>query len=140
MATCFFGTRIAATDNVFPAVEPPAALQPFLQSNTLSPLAVSGAARLPAFPNMPTFAELGWPLPEVGSWQGVLTQGRTPPAIRDRLEREFKAAIADPEVARRMEVLGVTAHARGGAQLREWLATNTAEMGRGIRKNDVRVE
>jgi tripartite-type tricarboxylate transporter receptor subunit TctC len=70
----------------------------------------------------------------------VLTQGRTPPAIRDRLEREFKAAIADPEVARRMEVLGVTAHARGGAQLREWLATNTAEMGRGIRKNDVRVE
>jgi tripartite-type tricarboxylate transporter receptor subunit TctC len=59
MATCFFGTRIAATDNVFPAVEPPAALQPFLQSNTLSPLAVSGAAWLPAFPNMPTFAELG---------------------------------------------------------------------------------
>jgi tripartite-type tricarboxylate transporter receptor subunit TctC len=116
------------------------AMQPFLQSNTLRPLAISGAARLAAFPDMPTFAELGWPLPDVGSWQGVLTQGRTPPAIRDRLEREFMAAIADAEVARRMEVLGVTAHARGGSQLREWLATNTAEMGRVIRENDVRID
>lgn len=115
-------------------------MKPFLESGALRGVAVSGAARVAAMPDMPTFAELGWPMPEVGSWQGVLTQGRTPDDVRDRLEKEYLAAMQDPAVVQRVNGLGAMVHARGGDHLRATLRAQAEEYGRIIRENGIRLE
>ena len=54
------------------------ATAPFCKQGQLRPIAVTGPRRLPDFPDVPTFKELGWPAAESGTWQGVLVQGATP--------------------------------------------------------------
>ncbi len=115
-------------------------MKPFLESGALRGLAVSGPTRVASMPDMPTFAELGWPMPEVGSWQGVLTQGRTPAEIRDRQEREFLAAMQDPAVVERVNGLGAVVRAQGSEHLRETLRAQAEEYGRVIRDNGIRLE
>ncbi|MBR0648351.1 tripartite tricarboxylate transporter substrate binding protein [Roseomonas terrae] len=115
-------------------------MKPFIESGAVRGLAVSGPNRLALLPDAPTFAELGWPMPEVGSWQGVLTQGRTPVATRDRLEAEFLTAMRDPTVVERVTSLGAVVRAQGSAHLRETLKAQTEEYGRIIRENGIRLE
>jgi len=72
-------------------------------------LAVTGPKRLDTLPDVPTFAEAGFPLPEVdaGAWFGLLAPAGTPNEIVLRLNREFNAALRDPEVRQGLAKLGL---------------------------------
>jgi tripartite-type tricarboxylate transporter receptor subunit TctC len=72
-------------------------------------LAVSGAHRLDLLPDVPTFAEAGLPLPEVdaGAWFGLLAPAATPKEAIDVLNREFNAALKDPELRGALAKLGL---------------------------------
>ncbi len=74
-------------------------------------LAVTGARRLDTLPDVPTFAEAGFPLPEVenGAWFGLLAPAGTPAEIVRRLNQEFNAALRDPEVRQGLVRLGLEA-------------------------------
>lgn len=63
-------------------------------------LAVTGTSRLPSLPDVPTFAEAGLPMPEVeaGAWFGLLGPAGMPKDVVDKINREFNAALTDPEV------------------------------------------
>jgi tripartite-type tricarboxylate transporter receptor subunit TctC len=63
-------------------------------------LAVTGTARHPMLPDVPTFAEAGLPLPEVenGAWFGLLGPANMPKERVDRLNRDFNKALEDAEV------------------------------------------
>jgi tripartite-type tricarboxylate transporter receptor subunit TctC len=67
------------------------ATAPFARDGRLRAIAVSGPRRLEDLPDVPTFAELGWPATESGTWQGVLTASATPPAAIERLDAAFRA-------------------------------------------------
>jgi len=75
-------------------------------------LAVTGARRLEQFPDVPTFAEAGLPLPEVdtGAWFGLFAPAGTPKAIVDVLNREFNAALQDAELKATLQKAGLVAH------------------------------
>ena len=60
-------------------------------------LAVSGAARNPMHPDVPTVAETGTAL-ELESWFGLFAPARTPPAILERLRADFARVAASPEL------------------------------------------
>ena len=60
-------------------------------------LAITGDRRLPAFPNIPTFSELGYP-PLVGVWWAFAVRQGTPKAIIDRLNRAAAFAVQQTEV------------------------------------------
>jgi len=60
-------------------------------------LAITGDRRLPAFPNIPTFAELGYP-PLVGVWWAFVVRPGTPKPIIDRLNMAASVAVQQPEV------------------------------------------
>jgi len=72
-------------------------------------LAVTGPKRLDTLPDVATFAEAGFPLPEVdaGAWFGLLAPAGTPNEIVLRLNREFNAALRDPEVRQGLAKLGL---------------------------------
>jgi len=111
-----------------------------VKDGRLRGIAVSGPRRLPDFPNLPTFAELGWPAQESGTWQGVLVQGATPAPIVARLDEAFRQALAVPDVARRMAELGAEVRAMGPAPFRQWLAGETEAWGRVVRANNIKLD
>lgn len=116
------------------------ATAPFARDGRLRAIAVSGPRRLADFPDVPTFAELGWPATESGTWQGVLTAAATPAATVERLDGAFRASLAQPEMARRMAGLGAEVRAMGPAPFRTWLGAEAEQWGRVVRANNLRAE
>lgn len=78
---------------------------PFIQDGRLRGLAATSAKRLPAIPNVPTFAELGFPQVNVQTFAGVVAPAGTPPAAIKKLHAAFAGAIQTPEVRTRLEQL-----------------------------------
>ncbi|MFN7000118.1 tripartite tricarboxylate transporter substrate binding protein [Elioraea tepidiphila] len=68
-------------------------------------LATSGAERSPAFPDAPTFKESGFDVVSY-QWFGISAPAGTPAAIVDRLNREIREILKDPEVVARFDQLG----------------------------------
>jgi tripartite-type tricarboxylate transporter receptor subunit TctC len=84
-----------------------ASAQPHLASNKVRAIAVTSAKRTAMLPNVPTFAESGVPGLEVSVWIGLSAPARTPPAVVERLGKEFAAALARPDLRERFAALGV---------------------------------
>ena len=116
------------------------ATQPFVQNGTLRGIAVSGSHRLAAFPDLPTFAELGWPAVDSGTWQGALLPGASPAPVVARWEAELRAALARPEMARRIAELGGEVRTDGAAAFRAWLDSETENWGRVVRANGIKLD
>ena len=113
---------------------------PYVVNGQMRGIAVTGPRRFPNLPNLPTFRELGWPEPDAGTWQGLLVQGQTPPAMIARLEREIAAVLNDPTVKARIADLGGEVQADGPAAFRARLAQQTESYSRIIRANNIRLE
>lgn len=84
----------------------PVELKPFLESDTVKPLALSGAERSNVLSGLPAIAEL-LPGHSIITWNGVLAPAKTPQAIIDVLSREIMAAEKSPEFRERLAKLGV---------------------------------
>ena len=69
------------------------------KAGKLRVLAVSGAARLSSLPEVPTFAELGYPELTFEEWFGVFVPARTPVAVVERLAGAIRQAAGMPAVA-----------------------------------------
>jgi tripartite-type tricarboxylate transporter receptor subunit TctC len=116
------------------------ATAPFCKQGTLRAIAVTGPARLTDFPDVPTFAELGWPAAQSGTWQGVLAQGGTPPAMVNRLSTDIRAAMAVPATAERITALGAVNKAEGPDSFRTWLDAEIDVWARVVRANNIRLD
>ena len=69
---------------------------PLIESGKIRALAVTGTARLPALPNVPTFAELGLPENDAHFWWGIVGPAGMPKPVVERLNREIAVALSDP--------------------------------------------
>jgi len=69
-----------------------------IRAGSLKPLAVTGSQRAPAFPDVPTFAQAGFPDFDVSFRFGFLAPTGTPPAVIARLQSEIATALKQPQV------------------------------------------
>jgi tripartite-type tricarboxylate transporter receptor subunit TctC len=69
-----------------------------IRAGKLRALAVTGAARNPTLPDVPTLAESGLPGYECSLWQAIVAPAATPGVIIARLNREVTVTLNDPEV------------------------------------------
>ena len=76
-----------------------------LKAGTLRALAVSTPARLPALPNIPTFAELGYGKLTGSQWLGLSAPKSLPAPIVQRLAALIPEILAKPDFAARLEEL-----------------------------------
>jgi tripartite-type tricarboxylate transporter receptor subunit TctC len=74
---------------------------PHIQSGRLRPIAVSSDKRTPQLPEIPTIAETVKDF-EFTTWIATFVPAGTPRPIVDRLNAEFKKALADPDVASKL--------------------------------------
>jgi len=77
-----------------------------IKQGTVRALAVTGAQRSPALPDVPTLAEAGAPGQESDIILGVLVPAGTPQDVIDRLHREIVRIVALPDVRERLSALG----------------------------------
>jgi tripartite-type tricarboxylate transporter receptor subunit TctC len=73
----------------------------------LTLLAVGSPRRAALFPELPTTLEAGYPDSDYNFWIGALVAARTPRDIVQRLNREFNAALQQPDVRERTLKLGI---------------------------------
>ncbi|MGT2430766.1 Bug family tripartite tricarboxylate transporter substrate binding protein [Cupriavidus basilensis] len=73
-----------------------------MQAGRLRALAVGAPRRIESLPNVPTFAELGYPKANLTSTFGIFAPARTPAAIVTKLNAELNKALAEPEVRERL--------------------------------------
>jgi len=85
----------------------PAFAPPLIAEGKLKALAVSSLTRVASVPNVPTLDELGYKGFEAVSWHMVAAPAATPKDVVDRLNREFKAIVATPEMQHAMVKLGL---------------------------------
>jgi tripartite-type tricarboxylate transporter receptor subunit TctC len=78
---------------------------PFIKEGRLHALAISSAKRHPLLPDVPTFAELGYPEIEEYTWVGFFAPAGTPPDIVQKLNDGINKALQVPEVRDRLVAL-----------------------------------
>ena len=71
---------------------------PSIKADKLRPIAITSKKRSPLLPNVPTFAEVGYPKVEVLNWQGLIAPKGTPKAIIDKLNAAANEALKDPQL------------------------------------------
>ncbi|RZT94714.1 tripartite-type tricarboxylate transporter receptor subunit TctC [Advenella incenata] len=77
-----------------------------VEAGRLRPLAVTGNVRHPALPDVPTFAQSGYPQIEAKSWFGLFVPAETPAPIVAKLSAAIAKSVADPAVQKRLKDLG----------------------------------
>jgi tripartite-type tricarboxylate transporter receptor subunit TctC len=108
----------------------------YVRTGKLRGLAVTGATRSDALPDLPTVAEF-MPGYEASSFYGIGAPRNTPAEIVDKLNREVNAGLADPKMKVRLAELGGVAH-----RLRQAHRQRNRQMGQGdqVRRHQAAVK
>jgi tripartite-type tricarboxylate transporter receptor subunit TctC len=111
-----------------------------IQAGKLKLLAITGDKRHPAFPDTPTFAELGIKDYAPVAWQGLLAPAGTPKAVIDRLAAAMKQVPANAQLAKRWTDYGGELVCNTPAQFEAFIKSDRAMWGKVIRQAGVRLD
>jgi tripartite-type tricarboxylate transporter receptor subunit TctC len=89
-------------------VDPPPTV-PQVQAGKLRALAVTGTARSPALPDVPTMAEAGVSGVNVALWSGLFVPAGTPKPVVDKLAKEVRDVLLNTDVKDKLAALATTA-------------------------------
>lgn len=101
-----------------------------VRAGKLKALAITSAARFRSMPDVPTFAELGYPEFTAQIWFGLLVKTGTPSNIIHRLTEAAKAAHSDPAVREKLEAQGYDVSGETGLQLKTNIRAQIERWGR----------
>jgi tripartite-type tricarboxylate transporter receptor subunit TctC len=115
-------------------------LQGAARDNTVRGIAVTSAARLPEFLNLPTVIESGLPGFETQNWFGIFAPSRTPRAIVDRVASEVTRVTRDPACRQKLVDIGVGPTGLGPEAFTAFWDSELAAWGPIVRSSGARVE
>ncbi len=111
-----------------------------IQGGRLRALAVTGKARHPLLPDVPTVDEAGLAGFEVTGWFALLAPAGTPAATVERLNAEVVKALRDPAVAERFKAFGVTGIGDSPAEFGRYMAAEMTKWRKVIEDAKLTVE
>jgi tripartite-type tricarboxylate transporter receptor subunit TctC len=108
---------------------------PYITGGKLRVLGVADARRSASLPDVPTFAELGYPDYLVGVWWGIMAPAGTPKEIVALLNREIVASLKEPELKARLTAMD--AYTVGGTpeEFRAFIDREIVRWGRVVRES-----
>ncbi len=113
---------------------------PQVVSGRVRGIALATSKRSPVLPDIPTFAEAGFPGFEAYGFYGVAAPGGTPKAIVDKLSDAFVAAASDRKVRATLVSSGYEVMASSSAEYRRFVQQQIALWGPVVKKSNIRVE
>ena len=128
------GGRTEATSAGTPA------LLPHIRSGKLRAIAVGTQKRIPALPDVPTVAELGYADFETSQWYGVLVPAGTPREIVLKLNAEINKALQSSQVTQRYATDNAVAEVGTPEQFAAFIAREQARWRDVVRKADIKIE
>jgi len=111
----------------------PSAL-PHLRSGWLRGLAIVAPQRLPYLPDIPTAEEAGLAGFEAEIWQGLVVPAGTPAEVVARLNAAYALACSDPEVQRRLAMIGIELTPGSPQEFSDYQRAEAARWGKLIRE------
>ena len=111
---------------------------PLLKSGKVRALAVGAPARLADFPNVPTFAEAGFPQFDFSAWYAVFAPAKTPRDVVAKLSGALSTALKNPDVIGKLSNTGVTPANGDAAALARFLPGEHERIGRLIRTANIK--
>ncbi len=116
------------------------AVLPQVQGKFINAIAVAGAQRASALPDVPTVAESGVPGFEASAWFGLVAPANTPAAVLAKLEGDVDAILKMPDVQKRFSELGAEPGTLSGEAFGKFLAEETAKWTRIIRESGAKMD
>jgi tripartite-type tricarboxylate transporter receptor subunit TctC len=113
---------------------------PFVQDGRLRALAATSAKRVPALPDVPTFAELGFPQVNVETFAGLVAPAGTPEPVIMRLHAAFAGALQAPEVRAKFLQLNSFPVGNTPDEFAAFLRDNMTRLGSVVRDANIRPE
>ena len=117
----------------------PAAL-PLIRAGRLRALAVSGRTRVPALPDVRTVDEQGLTGFDAVAWHGLFAAGGTPPDIVAKLNAEVVAILAQPDIRRKFEDLGLEVATSTPAGLARMVVDDRAKWADVVRRSGAKLD
>lgn len=103
-------------------------------------IGVAGERRLPAVPDVPTFAEQGIEGVNGSTWAALIAPAGVPPEILERVSRAAAAIVQSEETKAVLHRMGTFPEGRTPAQTNAFIAEETAKWAEVIRKADIRLD
>jgi tripartite-type tricarboxylate transporter receptor subunit TctC len=116
------------------------AVLPQVQAKLINAIAVAGAKRASAMPDVPTVAESGLAGFEASSWFGLVAPAKTPAPVLAKLQGEVASILQMPDVRKRLTELGAEPGTISGEAFGKYLAEETAKWSKIIRTCAVTAE
>lgn len=117
---------------------------PSIQGKRIKALAVSGADRIPALPEVPTMTEFNADLDPNGvignSWHTFFAPAGTSDEIVNRLNTEVVRIVRTPDIQARLRSLGLTPTGTPAASVNAGMAADYAYWGKLINELGIKVE
>nr|WP_258308098.1 tripartite tricarboxylate transporter substrate binding protein [Cupriavidus plantarum] len=113
---------------------------PFVRDGKLKALAVTGTARSPAAPDVPTMAEAGVAGYEATAWNALLVPANTPPAVVNRLSDALKAVLTQEDVRARFATQGFAAAWTSPADTGTFIAREIDKWGKVVKASGATVD
>lgn len=101
--------------------------RPHMVAGKIRILGITAGKRSPAIADIPTIAEAGVPGFEANQWYGVVTAGKVPAAIVNRLASMLQDAVHSPDVVERLKADGSTPLTSSPVQFRAHIASEIAK-------------
>lgn len=112
----------------------------YVLSGQIRGLALSHSERMREFPDLPTFAEVGYPNVRASNDFGIAIRADTPAPIRARLEEAYRTAVRRPEIVQRLADIGLIVVGTSSAEFSRALTEDIARYSEVIRSANIKLE
>jgi tripartite-type tricarboxylate transporter receptor subunit TctC len=113
---------------------------PHVRSGALRALAVTRLHRSSLFPELPTLDEAGVTGFDMDSWAGIVAPAQTAPAIVNRLNKELRKIIDNPEVKSKLSNVGFEAFSSSPEQLEDFVKVQLDKWGKMVKDAGIQPE
>jgi tripartite-type tricarboxylate transporter receptor subunit TctC len=111
-----------------------------LSTGKVKLIAVASPRRLKTFPDLPTFAELGYPDINLPGWGAMFLPAGTPAPIVDKYVQEIRRIVAMPDIQARIHALGFEPVANTNTEFAQFLQEDLKRWTKIARENDIRLD
>ncbi|MET0668942.1 MAG: tripartite tricarboxylate transporter substrate binding protein [Xanthobacteraceae bacterium] len=112
---------------------------PHLRSGRVRALALGGAQRSPALPDLPTVTEAGLPY-EASNWIGLVAPAGTPAAVVERLHKEIASIQNSPKVQQQLAAEGADIARMSVAEFGAFQASELAKWGKVVKEAGIKAQ